>query len=163
MTLTLANGIPSCGVVVMSGPYDLVTFSIVSRRRESYFAILVPGDPEKADDRDFLVECSPRRASTRSPAHCSSSRERTTARRRAQSRVTSSKGRVPVEEERGGWLLRRAKRRWKIELALCLAHNCCCVVTRSATHRQLPGRQCRARILLRHLWIASTTRSKPTE
>ena len=43
-----------------SGPYDLVTFSQrIPETWKPYFA-LVLGDPEKAEDRDFLVERSPK-------------------------------------------------------------------------------------------------------
>ncbi len=62
MTLTLAGRHPELwrAAVDMFGPYDLVTFSQrIPETWKPYFA-LVLGDPEKAEDRDFLVERSPK-------------------------------------------------------------------------------------------------------
>ena len=62
MTLTLAGQHPDLwrGAVDMFGPYDLVTFSQrIPETWKPYFA-LVLGDPEKDEDRDFLVERSPK-------------------------------------------------------------------------------------------------------
>ncbi len=62
MTLTLAGRHPDLwrGAVDMFGPYDLVTFSErIPETWKPYFA-LVLGDPEKDEDRDFLVERSPK-------------------------------------------------------------------------------------------------------
>ncbi|MBA3376544.1 MAG: S9 family peptidase [Actinobacteria bacterium] len=62
MTLTLAGRHPDLwrGAVDMFGPYDLVTFSQrIPETWKPYFA-LVLGDPEKDEDRDFLVERSPK-------------------------------------------------------------------------------------------------------
>ena len=62
MTLTLAGRHPELwrGAVDMFGPYDLVTFSQrIPETWKPYFA-LVLGDPEKDEDRDFLVERSPK-------------------------------------------------------------------------------------------------------
>ena len=62
MTLTLAGRHPELwrGAVDMFGPYDLVTFSQrIPETWKPYFA-LVLGDPEKAEDRDFLFERSPK-------------------------------------------------------------------------------------------------------
>lgn len=62
MTLTLAGRHPELwrGAVDMFGPYDLVTFSTrIPETWKPYFA-LVLGDPEKDEDRDFLVERSPK-------------------------------------------------------------------------------------------------------
>ena len=62
MTLTLAGRHPDLwrGAVDMFGPYDLVTFSQrIPETWKPYFA-LVLGDPEKDEDRAFLVERSPK-------------------------------------------------------------------------------------------------------
>ena len=62
MTLTLAGRHPDLwrGAVDMFGPYDLVTFSErIPETWKPYFE-LVLGDPEKDEDRDFLVERSPK-------------------------------------------------------------------------------------------------------
>ena len=62
MTLTLAGRHPDLwrGAVDMFGPYDLVTFSQrIPETWKPYFT-LVLGDPEKDEDRDFLVERSPK-------------------------------------------------------------------------------------------------------
>ncbi len=62
MTLTLAGRHPDLwrGAVDMFGPYDLVTFSQrIPETWKPYFA-LVLGDPEKDEDREFLVERSPK-------------------------------------------------------------------------------------------------------
>ena len=62
MTLTLAGRHPELwrGAVDMFGPYDLVTFSQrIPETWKPYFA-LVLGDLEKDEDRDFLVERSPK-------------------------------------------------------------------------------------------------------
>ena len=62
MTLTLAGRHPDLwrGAVDMFGPYDLVTFSQrIPETWKPYFA-LVLGDPGKDEDRDFLVERSPK-------------------------------------------------------------------------------------------------------
>ncbi len=62
MTLTLAGRHPELwrGAVDMFGPYDLVTFSQrIPETWKPYFALIL-GDPEKDEDRDFLVERSPK-------------------------------------------------------------------------------------------------------
>ena len=62
MTLTLAGRHPDLwrAAVDMFGPYDLVTFSQrIPETWKPYFA-LVLGDPEKDEDRAFLVERSPK-------------------------------------------------------------------------------------------------------
>ena len=62
MTLTLAGRHPELwsGAVDMFGPYDLLTFSErIPESWKPYFALAL-GDPEKDDDRAFLVERSPR-------------------------------------------------------------------------------------------------------
>lgn len=62
MTLTLAARHPELwsAAVDMFGPYDLVTFSQrIPETWKPYFS-LVLGDPEVAEERDFLIERSPR-------------------------------------------------------------------------------------------------------
>jgi dipeptidyl aminopeptidase/acylaminoacyl peptidase len=62
MTLTLAGRHPELwgGAVDMFGPYDLLTFSErIPETWKPLFA-LVLGDPEKDEDRPFLVERSPK-------------------------------------------------------------------------------------------------------
>jgi dipeptidyl aminopeptidase/acylaminoacyl peptidase len=62
MTLTLASRHPELwrGAVDMFGPYDLLTFSQrIPETWKPYFALAL-GDPEKEEDREFLVERSPR-------------------------------------------------------------------------------------------------------
>jgi len=62
MTLTLAGRHPDLwrGAVDMFGPYDLVTFSQrIPETWKPYFTLIL-GDPEKDEDRAFLVERSPK-------------------------------------------------------------------------------------------------------
>jgi len=62
MTLTLAGRHPELwrGAVDMFGPYDLISFSQrIPETWKPYFALIL-GDPEKSEDRDFLVERSPK-------------------------------------------------------------------------------------------------------
>ncbi len=62
MTLTLAARHPELwqGAVDMFGPYDLITFSQrIPETWKPYF-VLALGDPDSEQDREFLVERSPR-------------------------------------------------------------------------------------------------------
>jgi dipeptidyl aminopeptidase/acylaminoacyl peptidase len=62
MTLALASRHPELwrGAVDMFGPFDLLTFlQRIPETWKPYFALAL-GDPDKDEDRDFLVERSPR-------------------------------------------------------------------------------------------------------